>query len=506
MERSIYETMKALEKTYKIYQRENYREDRLKDIYFLGAINVYKEIENTGKTGIEVIDVYVEVEDYSIPVLKFVDKDNNLIAMRKGQLFLPSSEYMWGSIPETEKEKMLDFSFEKDKSLNYTRKKIKEIAKELNISEEKILSIYEENGAITENNKKEEEKEDKKPKDIVRLEGQDKAEKNNTSMDAFTKQETSLDQIVNDGKTLREILNLPPEAQTLVFVETSSIVNDTGIADNTRFTPLYKDIDGNYHRIDELQMAGGNPNRSKVAAVNEHGDNVEYTSVYSMFTTKETSGTQYAITANIGSYGVIDLGIGQVDKTQGINSIENETAVVTTRLKTDSTYYTSRETRERINGERDGRRQATARRDEAKLHEECEHKKDINSVDGKNIEEEKEKEKAKRVDGEISDKEEANKNTIDNTAANVTFRLLQFRPENLLIRKYYQNDNSKLQNKIQEMLKENPDLISLIDNLDDVENTIRKTLNQELLENIEKEEEQEKTIWDSPMRKNNHTA
>lgn len=476
MEKSIYETMKALEKTYKIYQRENYREDRLKDIYFLGAINVYKEIENTGKTGIEVIDVYVEVEDYSIPVLKFVDKDNNLIARRQGTFILPSSEYMWGSIPETETEKMLDFSFEKDKSLNYTRKKIKEIAKELNVSEEKILSIYEEDDTITEENKNEEEK-DEQPRDTVKLKEKDEQNVKDTSMDAITKQETSLDQRVNDGKTLREILHLPENAQKLVWVETDSIANDSGNTNNTRFTPLYKDGNGKPHKIERLQMAGGNPNQSNVATVSEQGDDVQYTSVNSMYKTTETGETQYIFTANIGSHGVIDLGIGQMDKTQGINSMENETSVVTTKLKTSSTYYTSRDTRERINGERDGIHQATARRNEARLHEKCEHNKDVKDVDGK-----------------LDNREEVTEHTLESYAIMLTNRLTAKIGENALIRENY--SYAELRNKIEKMLVENPDLVTSIENIDDTEVVVRETLNKEL-----NDQEPVKTRWDTINRK-----
>lgn len=482
MEKGIYQAMKRLEQMYKEKNKGNQEiTKQLRDIYYFGMISVYEEIENTNQQATNIVDIYVEVEDYALPILRFVDKENNLIAIKKGPFILPSSEYMWGKIPEIESKRMNNYSMEKEKSLNFTRQQLKKISEKMNIPEEQILSIYEEDEITLESDDREQKEKQNEDEDIVKLKGQD--EKNEgienetkANMDAVTKQETSLDQLVNENKTLRDILNLPEDAKKLVFVETDSIANDTGKVNNTRFTPLYKDKKGNLHQIDELQMVGGNPNKGNVAEVDEEQDKVNYTSVNSMYKTKGTSGREYIFTANIGSHGVIDLGIGQVDRTKGINSMENEVTTVTTQLKTTSTYYTSRDTRERINGEKGVKPEA--RRNEANLHSKCEHEKNKEDVDGK-INSEK----------GCNAKEEATNNSIESYSIKLTYRLMENIEENSLIRENY--SFGELRGKVEKMIRENPKLLDSIENIDNSEKIIRESLNKELTD-----KEPVKTLWD----------
>ena len=179
------------------------------------------------------------------------------------------------------------------------------------------------------------------------------------------KQETDLNQKVNNRFTLGDVLGVPEDGK-LVVVYSSAVKDNTS---TTKFTFLIQEKDGNFKPCDNLELVGGTRPANDVYASNYDGSNVEKDHVNSEYIVKgPLANKRFVLTANTGSFGTIDLGIGQAPKLQGVN----EAPIVTTPLKTTSTYNTHSETKETLHSYNSGMYSADDRGKEASSHtEDC---------------------------------------------------------------------------------------------------------------------------------------
>ena len=344
------------------------------DISYYGVLTLNEKDITTDKDVINSYDVYVSIEEKpnmneneqeSKPgyIYKFYNKDGQLLAINfnNEQGILPEEEFA-DVLTRENLEQLYEFSYSQENSFNKIDMDLEKISKASGKPKEEILAVAE-TDELSNDSKDSPENDDK-----IHL--KDDGEKKSTTkqttenkpkIEALEEQTTDLNQDVSETETLGDILGIH-EGGKLVAVYSDSIEN--GTKNNTRFTFLLKDADGNYSEIPNIEQAGGiNPN-TDVAQSNENGDNVKKEDVNSIYRIKGTGNIEYLLTANIGPYGTIELGIGQRDKTQGID----ESDLVTTPLKTSSTYYTNRQTREAINSSRHGTDQATKRADESGKH------------------------------------------------------------------------------------------------------------------------------------------
>lgn len=376
MDSSLYNTMKELLTEYKISSS---------NIYYYGSVTILEKDLATNKNIQTTNDIFLLIQGFKKhPIYNFVDKSGNIIATDRGygHGVLPTKDY--ADVLSAEDLSMMNkFEPSNSHSLYYIDNQLDAISKKLRIPKEEILAVsetdefYRNSKETSENDEKIHLKDDKNDKNSNKntKTSQEQDSKSKAKIEALEKQSTDLNQKVSETETLGDILGIH-ESGKLVAVYSDSIEN--GTKNNTRFTFLIKDADGNYSEIPNIEQAGGiNPN-TDVAQSNENGDNVKKEDVNSIYRIKGPGNIEYLLTANIGPYGTIELGIGQRDKTQGID----ESDLVTTPLKTSSTYYTNRQTRESINSSRHGTKQATERSREADTHdgESCNLTKD--EVDG----------------------------------------------------------------------------------------------------------------------------
>lgn len=461
MDSSLYNTMKELLTEYKISSS---------NIYYYGSVTILEKDLATNKNIQTTNDIFLLIQGFKKhPIYNFVDKSGNIIATDRGygHGVLPTKDY--ADILSAEDLSMMnEFEPSNSHSLYYIDNQLDAISKKLRIPKEEILAVSEtdefsrNSKETSENDEKIHLKDDKNDKKNDKKNNkntktsQEQDSKSKAKIEALEKQSTGFYQKVSETETLGDILGIH-EGGKLVAVYSDSIEN--GTKNNTRFTFLLKDADGNYSEIPNIEQAGGiNPN-TNVAQSNENGDNVKKEDVNSIYRIKGPGNIEYLLTANIGPYGTIELGIGQRDKTQGID----ESDLVTTPLKTSSTYYTNRQTRESINSSRHGITQATKRSTEASKHNaECKMTKD--DVDGK---------------------EQTGHQHIDqNIIMQLRNRLLAKSPENDLIHSYF--NRNELFQKIGEIVSQN----NLIGTLDELEEIVRNKLNDELIN-----KEPERTIY-----------
>ena len=459
MDSSLYNTMKELLTEYKISSS---------NIYYYGSVTILGKDLATNKNIQTTNDIFLLIQGFKKhPIYNFVDKSGNIIATDRGygHGVLPTKDY--ADILSAEDLSMMNkFEPSNSHSLYYIDNQLDAISKKLRIPKEEILAVsetdefYKNSKETSENNEKIHLKDDKNDKNSNKntKTSQEQDSKSKAKIEALEKQSTDLNQKVSETETLGDILGIH-ESGKLVAVYSDSIEN--GTKNNTRFAFLLKDANGNYSEIPNIEQSGGiNPN-TDVAQSNENGDNVKKEDVNSIYRIKGPGNIEYLLTANIGPYGTIELGIGQRDKTQGID----ESDLVTTPLKTSSTYYTNRQTRESINSSRHGITQATERSKEAGKHnDECKMTKD-------------------EVDG---NEQTGHQHIDEDTKQQLTYRLLANSPENNLIRESF-NYNELLQ-KIGELVSQNDLIIECT--IDELENVIRTTLNSELIN-----KEPERTIY-----------
>lgn len=365
MDSSVYEKMNELQK---------FRDSN--DVFFGGTIELEELDPDTNSMVKNAYDIYISMEDGPQgPVFKFYNKDMELLAinLNDGRGTIPSSNFADKLPPEIIKQ-FDDFleslEFRQDNSLNKINSDLEKMSEVLGIPKGRIVAVSE--APNKKNNLEDKKKDDEKIhiKDEDELKKEDKTKKQKSpeeekKLEALEKQQTSLSQKVNDRYTLGDILGVPNDG-TLVAVYSDSIENGKQ-QNHTKFSFLIKDKEGNYTECPNIEQVGGITPDAKVAASSSKGDEVKTDQVNSLYKIKSSSNIEYMLTAKIGSQGTIDLGIGQRDRTQGVNS--NELVTVTTPLKTTSNYYTTPETREALNGTHEGNKQATRRAQEGKAHQ-----------------------------------------------------------------------------------------------------------------------------------------
>lgn len=362
MDESIYKKMVELKTN-----RDSY------DVSFLGTLDLAVTDYSTNQKFNITVDIMVSIENGSEgPIFRFYDENNNFIAINKndGQGLLPTSKF---SDILTSKEnmdslqKLEEFSYDPESSLNKTDFDIEQVARALGIPKEKVIAM-----SSTLPYQKDEKDDDKihlkdENENETSIPKKKQTSKENKKLSALEKQETSLSQKVDDVHTLGEILGVPDNGK-LVAVYSDSIENSKS-KNNTKFSFLIKDKEGNYTELQNLEQVGGITPSVQVAQSNSDGSKVEQEQVNSFYRIKTSNNIEYMLSARIGSYGNIELGIGQRDRTQGVNG--QELVTVTTPLKTSSNYYTTAETRESLNSTHNGTRKVQDRIAEGEVHDDC---------------------------------------------------------------------------------------------------------------------------------------
>ena len=353
------------------------------DISYFGTLSINETDIVTDKDIPNTYDIYVSIEKKQPEnenkleyIYKFYNRDGILLAIdfNDGKGILSTAEFV-DVLSRDNLEQLNNFLYSQENSFNQIDMNLEKISKACGVPKKEILAIAETHEISKDSIEKPENDEKihlkNKNKNV-----KDQNPKSKAKIKALEKQSTDLNQNINANQTLGDILGIP-QGGKLVAVYSDSIEN--GKNNNTRFTFLLKDNDENYSEIPNIEQAGGiNPN-TDVAQSNENGDTVKKGNVNSIYKIKGTGNIEYLLTANIGSHGTIELGIGQRDKTQGIN----ESNLVTTPLKTTSTYYTNKETREAINSSYSGNYQPTNRSNEAAKHDDKKCSITVDEVDGK---------------------------------------------------------------------------------------------------------------------------
>ena len=357
--------------SYTFKKMEELKEElKSNDIAYFGTLSINETDKATNKDVQNTYDIYVSIEfikgNKSAFYFKFYNKDSELLAIKDNKRILPTEDYLH-TLSKDNLRLLNNFSYSPENSFNQINQDLEKISSTIGISKEEILAIsetdaYSRDSKKTDKNDQKIHLKDKNDKNSPESETpQNQQPENKAKLEALEKQSTDLNQKVSETETLGDILGIS-EGGKLVAVYSDSIEN--GTRNNTKFSFLLKDKDGKYSEIPNIEQAGGiNPN-TDVAQSNENGDTVKKEDVNSIYRIKGTGDIEYLLTANIGPYGTIELGIGQRDKTQGID----ESDLVTAPLKTSSTYYTNRQTREAINSSRAGTYQPTERANEFGKH------------------------------------------------------------------------------------------------------------------------------------------
>ena len=382
MNNSLYEKM------YKIKSQKD-----LKDIMYCGKIELI-ETDNATNQKIKIIkDVYIPMEkvnDNNEIYLKFLDENGEVIAVDSKNGFCPSSKYL-DLLHSPDNDGIInilkDYAAKEGLTLDSMDKELDKLSKELNLSKKEILSISKtsydeqihkdlEEKEDENNNKIHLEDENEKDSDKKKEERKE----NEQALDKIpTKQKASLSQKIDGVNTLGSILNIPSGGE-LYVVNSDDIY---GNKNNTRFSFLIKDAEGNFKQLDNIEQISGNHSSLNIAEANRDGSVVENKQVYSSYVIKGTNNIDYVITANIGTHGTIDLGLGQLDKTQGMNSIDS--TAITVPIETSTTFYqTKREVKDDLVNPREGTRKATDRVNELEEHKEagCEENLTSKEMDG----------------------------------------------------------------------------------------------------------------------------
>lgn len=391
----IYKQMKDLKNI--LESKKLHNNYIIEDIQFGGTID-WVEIDSLNDIQIpSKKDVYISIENHfnGEKVTKYYDENNNLIAIDfhddTGIISTEKSSDFCFLTFQDGKDFYSQFNkikSSKNSSLNEFEKEIKNLSKETNISEADLIAILEEknleletisdktglskeeidNISIIDNLKKSaKEKTDEENKIEINNNSKisNKKEQNNQNKkdNPNIKQETDLSQKINNKYTLGDILGVPDGGKLVVAY--SSAIKDN--QSTTKFTFLIKDKDGNFSPCNNLELVAGNRPSNDVYASNYNGT-VQKGHANSEYRIKSPlSNENYIITATIGSYGYIDLGLGQAPKLQGLNN--SDTNLITIPLKTTSTYNTKPITKETLLSYHSDRYVADKRNQEAQTHE-----------------------------------------------------------------------------------------------------------------------------------------
>ena len=235
------------------------------DMSYFGVLSVSETDKATNKDIQNAYDIYVSIEkkqpedeNQSNYIYRFYNKDGKLLAINlnddKG--ILPSTEFV--DILSKDNLSQLDtFLYSQENSFNQIDMYLEKISKASGIPKREILATAETHEMSNDSIEKKENDEK------IHLKNDDKNNeeqnpKSKAKIEALEKQSTDLNQKVTETDTLGDILGIP-QGGKLVAVYSDSIEN--GKKNNTKFTFLLKDKDGNYSEIPNIEQVGGiNPN------------------------------------------------------------------------------------------------------------------------------------------------------------------------------------------------------------------------------------------------------
>lgn len=244
-------------------------------------------------------DIFVitdEMPDGSV-VQKFYDDEETFIAgIDKDGKIYPSAEFA---------NEDLSFlgqleNISNGPSLNELDEKLEMLSRELGISKEDVLSMSE-----TDLDKTIGEKGDS----VLSLDDNDDEEQKTLNANALdnisSKQETDLNNKVDDRHTLADILGVPAGSK-LIAVYSTAIV---GNKNTTRFSFIIQNPDGTLEPADMLDQVGGKDSDKKIHETNRDGSEVEEVNVQSSYAIKSPIVPNAILTARVGSMGYIELRI-----------------------------------------------------------------------------------------------------------------------------------------------------------------------------------------------------
>lgn len=350
---------------------EKNKQTEIKDLVYLGSID-WSEIDHTGIEVKTKKDIYASIEekDSGENLIKYYDENNELMAINLQNInqTIPTAKYIKDNDNGLYlKAQLEELDIEKAISLNEINSELDKISETLNIPKEKILSISKCEASNLENESQTEKENDKiqlkDEKNSLKSKNKEEQNENNSNKkNPNIKQETDLSQKINDRYTLGDILGVPQDGK-LVAVYSSAVENNTN---STRFTFLIEDKDGNFMPCENLEQVAGTAPTNDIYASNYNGS-VKKEQVNSMYRIKSPHSNEgYILTADIGAMGTVDLGLGQEPKMQSLN--ESQTGLVTTPLKTTSTYNTKPQVKETIHSYSNGKYQPDSQVKEAKQH------------------------------------------------------------------------------------------------------------------------------------------
>lgn len=419
----------------------------LDNIKYVGSIELFETDPYTNAKIKTITDVFIDKPDKN-NLLKFYDSNGNVIAAYDGMNIAPSQKYSKffnntkNVLGENSKGENIDTLFilreyatregiSLDSAAKKLDKELDEIADALGISKDKINSItsiedLDENDILKNKNEKQKirlndkEKNKSKQKDI-----KEEEKKEDPLKDVTVKQKACLSQKIDAYHTLGSLLGVPSNGE-LVVVNSTDIQNNEN---HTRFSFLIKDSNGNLSKPKNLEQIAGNRSSMSLAASDRTGDNVIDKGAYSTYAIKGSNGMEYVLTTNIGQHGVIELGFGQIDKTQGVNSRDSK--AITVPIETNNTYYrTTTEVKKDLVNPYDGTRQAAERSAEYQKHEDAKCQ-NITSKDSD----------GKDITGHTHDNENMeNKNDLASTIDMMIERIYESNPD---MKSYSKNELSK---------------------------------------------------------------
>lgn len=246
-------------------------------------------------------------------------------------------------------------------SLNEMDRSLDEVAKKLGITKDQIRNMSEtdldnaldekdnEKLDLSEDDRQNDEKQDEQNKDVLE--------------NLNAKQEINLDKKIDDRHTLADILGISAGSKLIV-------VNSDSILDNentTRFSCLIKNADGSLEKADMLEQVGGKHSDKNIYETNRDGSRVENKVVQSTFAIDSDIVENGIISVRIGSFGTIEVGYGEIDRTSNKDAF-------TQKLETRETYPVTMRVREEFNQTK-GIDNIPDKLDEIKEHEEhgCDH-------------------------------------------------------------------------------------------------------------------------------------
>ncbi len=360
MDKSLYEIMQEI--------LEEKKSDFTQDIEYLGTItsnetSAYGNVQVT-KDIFMIID---EMPDGTV-VQKFYDENKNFIAGRdKDGRIYPSAEFAQDDLSFI--GQLEDLSQTQGLSLTEFDTRLEQIAKELGIAKKDILSMSEfdleqkvaDKSELTLDVREDDERDD------------DEIKKQNAAAleNINSKQETKLDNKVTDRYTMADILGVS-SGSTLIAVYSDAIKGNTN---TTRFSFIIREPDGSLKPCDMLEQDRGKYPDLDVYQTNRDGSEVSKQSVQSAYAINSPIVKNGVLTANIGSYGTIELGFGQKGHTRSDEAI-------TQRLETREVRYTTREVREQFTPQKEGVYGPQANLDEGKFHMAEGHKTTLKDFDG----------------------------------------------------------------------------------------------------------------------------